>query len=335
MPTAKYLIQGESNRIDPLNIPMNPDSRTPLFSDWSRLINVDVDDFSGCAMRKGYTVSSAGSGVHSFWSNPLAPKEAYFVEGNILKMRSLAGQVSIVRTGLTVGLRMFYSQINDVVAYSNGTERGVIEQGMSVVPFIPSDPFKLPFPAGRCLEWHNGRLYTFIAENGAYALVCSDSLDTPGGIESMDDRQCIVAQFDGPGTMIQHVEQPGGFGLFVSAGSSTFYFPGSDPVASEDMAQYQVDQFPAVLGSNTPVPVKLVGNGGAGFGAFWVAGDRVCYGAPSGEVVALDKLAVPYATEGTGIIRQENGTAHYLFTLSGIQGTGNIFVPRTIDVDSN
>jgi hypothetical protein len=331
MSTAKYLISGQSNRVDAFNLPMSPDSRTPLFTEWARLANVDVDDFGGCALRKGYIAATAGNGVHSLWSNPLHPTDGYFVEQGTLKVRRADGIVIPLRSGLTLGMRMFYCQVNNVVAYSNGMERGIIEDYIDCGPFVPTDEFKLPFPAGRCLEWHNGRLYTGIEENGAYALVCSDSLDTPGGVESMDDRQCNVAQFDGPITMIQHVEAPGGTGLFIGAGGATFYLPGSDPVAAEDMGEYQVDRYGAVLGSNVPVQAGLVGKGGTGFGAFWVAGDRVCYGAPSGEVVALDKLAVPVATEGTGMIREANGAAHYVFTLSGIGGTANTFEPWQID----
>lgn len=336
MSTAKYVIAGQSNRIDPLSIPMDIENYAPKFSDWARLINVDPDNTGGCSLRKGYLLTASLVGAHSLWSNPYNPQEAYYVEGSVLKMRSVSGVVTPLRA-VTAGLRMFYIQVNDIVAYSNGADNGIIEKGVDYpTPLIMPGVYKLPMVSGRCLEWYNGRLYTGISENGAHALVCSDSLDTPGGVQSMDDRQCIVAQFDGPITMIQRVESPSAAGLYVSAGESTFYFSGSDPVVDESSAQILVDSFGAVIGSNTPCPLSLVDKGQAkGYGAFWVAGGRVCFGTPSGSVEFLDKFAVSLAHEGTGIIREEGGAAHYLFTLSGITGTGNIFIPENIDVSVN
>lgn len=331
MPTAKYTFRWQNNRIDPLNIPMDPDSRTPTFTEWSRLVNVDTDNFNGCALRSGYQLAQSATNAHSLWSNPYNPREAYYVEDTTLKMRSLNGVVTILRQGITAGMRMFFAQVNDVVWYSNGVERGIIELGVALAPFIPADPFKLPMVAGRCVEWFNGRLYTGVSENGAHALVCSDSLDVPGGIESMDDRTSIVAHFDSPVTMIQRIDA----GLFVGTERDVFFFTGEDPFVEEGFKQHHVDNHGAVLGTNIPVKAELTPAQGRGFGAFWVAGDRVCFAAPTGELAFDDKLALPIASEGYGCIREVNGAAHYLFTLSGVTDTANTFTPRNIDVTEN
>lgn len=326
MSTTSYQFTGMNNVDDPTNVgaPV-PNSRQLIFTQMTSMVNADPDNFGGCQLRPGQ-VSVSGTAAHSGWSNPYNPQEMFCVQGTNLKRLWPDGSLTTIRSGLTAGLRMAFCQVNDVVAYSNGIERGVIEQGKDTAPFVPSDPYKLPMVAGQFMEWYNGRLYV-LKDNVLY---CSDSLDVPGGIESMDERQNVVAVFDGMGSMLQRVEN----GLFVSAGKETFFFQGDDPWVDGGFAQRSIAPYAAVPYTSVPVKADLLGMDGlTGWACMWVSERYVCIGGNSGFFLKLEKLAIKAGKDGAAVLREQNGTAHYLAVTRDTAEEYNTFQLPTISVD--
>lgn len=327
MATVSYQFSGMNNTADPLNVgaPL-PNSRQLIFTEMSKMVNADPDNFGGCQLRPGQ-VSVSAVATHSGWTNPYIPREMFCVQGTALKRLWPDGSLTAIRSGLTAGLRMVFCQVNDVVAYSNGIERGVIEQGQHTSPFIPTDPFKFPMVAGQFLEWYNGRLYA-LKDNVLY---CSDSLDVPGGIESMDERQNVVAVFDGPGKMLQRVEN----GLFVSAGDETFFFQGSDPWIDGGFEQRSIAPYAAIPYTSVPVKADLLGiDGLQGWACMWTSERYVCIGGNSGFFLKQEKFAFKPGRQGAAVLREQNGTVHYLATIQDATGeTYNTFNIPSIDVD--
>lgn len=326
MPNVSYQFTGMNNVADPANVgsPV-PKSRKLTYTEMAQMVNADPDNYAGCQLRPGQVSVSAGD-THSGWSNPYNPQEMFCVQGATLKRLWPDGSLTTIRSGLSEGLHMAFCQVNDVVAYSNGAERGVIEQGIDTVSFVPTDPYKAPMVAGHSLEWYNGRLYALKGN----ALYCSDSLDTPGGIESMDERQCVVAVFDGIGTMLQRVEN----GLFVSAGRETFFFQGVDPWVGEGFTQRSVAPYPAIPYTAVPVKADLLGiDGLTGWACMWVSDRYVCIGGNGGFSLKLDKFAVTPGKEGAAVLREQNGTVHYLAVTRDLASKYNTFQLPTIDVD--
>lgn len=326
MPTTTYTFTGMNNVDDPANVgsPV-PNIRQLIFTEMSAMVNADPDNHGGCALRPGQ-VSVSATATHSGWANPYNPQEMLCVQGTDLKRLWPDGSLTTIRSRVTAGLRMAFCQVNDVIAYSNGIEQGIIEQGQDTAQFIPLDPFKLPMVAGQFLEWYNGRLYA-LKNNVLY---CSDSLDTPGGIESMDERQNVVAVFDGMGTMLQRVDN----GLFVASGKETFFFQGADPWIDGGFDQRSIAPYGAIPYTSVPVKADLLGIDGLnGWACIWTSERHVCIGGNSGFFLPVEKLALKAGKEGAAVLRERNGTAHYLAVTRDTTGEYNQWQAPKIEVD--
>lgn len=359
MAEITYTLRSMNNLLDPTNVGApDPKRRDLVFTEVLQLLNVDPSNSNSASLRPGRIAVAAGAGIHSGWSNPFGvPAEAYYVQaGNLWRLTAAATQplvsdkppavtpaVSLIRTGLA-DLPMSFVQVNDVVRYSNGVECGVIEGGKDSDPFRPSDPFKAPMVAGVFEEFYNGRLYALIAnpaaDDGA-VLICSDPLDVPGGIESMDTRHNVVAVYDGAPRGICRVDD----GLYVSAGNETFYHDGDDAVTgltptykSEGFRQKSVAPYGMIPGTIRPIKAEMLGlDGIKGWCCIWASDRGVCVGGSGGVFFNLTKDQVSYPTgaRGTAIVREMLGITHYVFTIQAAAPVGyNQFLPRTVDLDT-
>jgi hypothetical protein len=236
-----------------------------------------------------------------------------------------------IRSGLP-DLPMAFIQVNDVVRYGNGVEHGIIENGIDTAPFVPTLNFKTSMVPGNFLEFYNGRLYA-LQDNVLY---CSDSLDVPGGIESMDTRHNVVAVFDGPGSMLRRTDT----GLFVSAGGGTFFFRGDDPAGDRGgFEQISVAPYPAVRGTDQPIKAELLGiEGWRGWAALWYSAQGICAGSAEGVFQNLTQhsAALPAGIRGTSAIRQDGGLVHYVAAVQPLGSVFNQFRPLgVVDVDEH
>lgn len=354
MPEVTYTFRGMNNVDDPSNVGApDPKRRDLLYTEVLDLTNVDMSNRDSLSLRAGRVAVANGSGYFSGWSNPYNPTEAYFVRnGSLWRMTALVApvsnsdvipvvtpQFSLIRMGL-LDLPMHFVQVNDVVRYSNGVQCGVIENGVDTPSFVPSLQFKTSMVAGKFEEFYNGRLYALVdGYDGTpgCALICSDSLDTPGGIESMDTRFNIVAIYDGAAKGICRVDE----GLFVSAGDETFYHDGDDavtgitPAAKTDgFRQKSVAPYAMIPGTIRPIRAELLGFEGLhGWCCIWASTRGVCVGGNGGAFfnVIQDKVSYPSGAIGTAVVRESLGIIHYLVVLQAPSTEAyNAYLPRSI-----
>lgn len=102
--------------------------------------NVDLDNSGRVARRGGRTRLSA-TATHSLWAD--GGVLGLCVQGTDLKKLALDYALTVVRSGLTAGLPMSYSKVNDSVYFTNGRENGVLENGVArswglPVPVLPA-----------------------------------------------------------------------------------------------------------------------------------------------------------------------------------------------------
>ena len=356
MAEITYTFRGMNNVLDPSNVGVpDPKRRDLYFTEVLDLVNVDPSNSDSLSLRPGRIAIHAGAGCHSGWSNPLDPFEAYFVQtGNLWRITAdtppmvnsdvppiITPILSLVRRGL-LDLPMHFVQVNDVVRYSNGVQCGVIEGGVDTPPFQPTDQFKAPMVAGKFEEFYNGRLYALVDNYGGTpgcALICSDALDTPGGVESMDTRYNVVAVYDGPANGICRVDE----GLYVSAGAETFYHDGDDAVAGltptykgEGFRQKSVAPYAMIPGTVRHIESELVGvDGVSGWACIWASTRGICLGANGGHFtnLTLGKISYPPAVLGAAMVREQFGIAHFVVALQAPAGQAyNSFLPRDVDV---
>ena len=330
MPTATYKFTGMDNVADPANVGApDPNSRALIFTEVVRLANVDPTDTGGVSLRPGREASLLTPGIHSGWSNPYAPKEGYFVNGTLLNRINADGTITTVRFDMIPGREVVYCQVNDVTVYSNGLQFGIIEDGLDTPPYTPSGAYKQRMVAGKHLAYLNGRLYALMDNylGKPCALVCSDTLDTAGWLESMDVRENIVASFDGEGSMVARIEAEAGSGLFVSSTIETFWLGMRDAVLDGGFtAQVSVAPYPAIPGTVLPIKADLLGiKGLTGNCAIWASARGVCLGAAGGFFMNLtdEKVSYPSGARGAAMLREHRGQVHYVFAIQGEDGAYN------------
>lgn len=345
MAEITYTFKGMNNVSDPADVGApDPKRRDLLFTEGVLLSNVDMDDNGGVSLRPGRIAVSNGAGYHSGWSNPNGT-EAYYVKAGVLwrMTATVAGNppvatpaFTLIRSGLSNN-PMNFVQINDVVRYSNGTQCGVIEGGVHTTPFTPTMQFKAPMVAGKYEEFYNGRLYALVDQYDGItgcALICSDPMDVPGGIESMDERTNIVAVYSGAAKGICRVDD----GLFVSAGEETFFHGGGDPFLDDGFNQKSVAPYAMVPGTVRHVRAEILGvDGLKGWACIWASTRGVCVGGNGGYFVNMthEKVSYPAGTSGTALVREQGGVVHYLFVLQSPAASAyNAFLPRSVEVQS-
>jgi hypothetical protein len=334
MPEVTYNFIGMNNVIDPSDIAPDPSSRELTFKEAALLVNVDPDNDGCISMRQGFVSSLRATGLHSGWSNPYDPKEGYFVNDTLLNRINADGTITIVRFDMIPGIPVNFCQINDVVAYSNGLQFGIIEDGLDTPSFTPTAPYKARMVAGKHMEFFNGRLYALVDnyQGKPCSLVCSDALDVAGWLESMDLRENIVENFDGEGSMVARVDG----GLFVSSSIETFFLEGSDAVTSQletykhnGFVQSTVAPYPAIPGTVLPIKSDLLNVNGLppGNALLWASTRGVCVGGTGGFFKNLteSKVSYPVGTKGTAVLREYGGLIHYVFAIQGGGDAYNVY----------
>jgi hypothetical protein len=156
--------------------------------DLSVALNADITDALRAQRREGFAATAVATAHHSFWSNGVV---ALMVSGGNLVEVLPDHSTRVVRTGLTVGERMYYAAIGNRVFYSNGVDTGVFSKGESRSWGVQS-PTKLPLadPIGGSLPVG---LYqyalTYVRADGQESGVGRSglvSLTVPGGIRFYD-----------------------------------------------------------------------------------------------------------------------------------------------------
>ena len=265
----------------------------PGLIELSQALNVSIDERGLVELRKGYTQLASGT-YHSLFCDD-GSCDCFVVQersDDAAIFRVDAGlTLTVVRTGLTKGLRMAWGQSNTDTFYSNGVERGFIRNGISN-------------------EWPVG-VYTGPDDDRGFAA----SAPIANHIAFLQGGMLLLAV--GPAIFINHAPfQYGLFnlrsgyigfqsdvlmvapiksGAFVSDCERTWFFRKMDGWYS--FKQELVAEYPAFLGSLAHQKVKLskIGLDTPGFGRVWAGPRGICIGTETGQMIDLteDKVVYP------------------------------------------
>lgn len=146
---------GLNNQTDPLNLGL----------EWfTAANNINITDAGKIVPRLGYALDIAGEILGAYAT--IDHQRMYYVDGASLKAYG-----GIVLASITSQARMYWTEVNDQVFYSNGTDRGIITEDNRVLPL------SWPVPGAPTLGVVSGSLAP-----GLYSVMCTYLL--PDGRET-------------------------------------------------------------------------------------------------------------------------------------------------------
>ena len=113
---------GLNTVVDPIRLPFD---RETGISDLAVAVNVTVDETGFISRRDGF-LKVRDEDSHSLFCDG---GDCLFISGDTLYRLLPDYSVETVRTGLSQGNRMAYTQVNDDIYYSNGVESGIVRLG--------------------------------------------------------------------------------------------------------------------------------------------------------------------------------------------------------------
>lgn len=172
--------------------------------------NVNITDTGALEKREGYT--SIASGSFSGLYSTLDFQRCYLVDGGTLKTFEGA-----VLQGNLFADPMYWTELNDQVFYSNGTDSGIINADHEVIPWywdIPADP-----------------VVTVVAgslEPGTYQVVCTTTL-----LDGRETGPSDPVEITVDGTQALQINCIGN--IYISPANSTiFHYAGQDSLFWND-----------------------------------------------------------------------------------------------------
>lgn len=300
---------GVNNVLPPEVLGEYDDVRKPVLHRLTSALNVDIDDALGFAVREGFT-EVLTSVPHSGWAVE-GGNRAFFVEDGVLK--EFLGSSSVDLLTLSSNRAMSYTQVNEVVVFSNRDEIGYIDSAGAALFSTPTDQFKRATPAGQALTFFNGSLWVangdIVTRSDAYA------------IEQCDERFCDIP-LPGQITLLHGVPSDVGGGLWVSYGNSTAF------LRAGEEAFKLIAPYGAILG--TAVAAKAEWFGVEGFSenvVVWRSDRGVCIGDSNGRFANLSegRVSMKPGDTGAAIMRHSKGCVHYLSTVQGTHTEFNIY----------
>jgi hypothetical protein len=207
------------------------------------------------------------------------------------------------------------SQNGDVYYYQGNVSAG---QGLIVTTVETGVPLRTehlyPPPVGSIVRYFAGRMYV-VTGNVLW-------FSEPYALSLFNPRKNFY-QFPGAITMVEPVEG----GLFVSyEGGKTVFLSGT---SIEDTQELEVDELPAIRGTSVTTKGEwFPALETTGTIAIWVTREGPTAGLPNGAVRRLtsERLSLPETGFGSGLIRHERGSRHYVGTLRDDGGqAGNLY----------
>lgn len=256
-------------------------------------VNISIDDRGLPSLRNGSSPIASGS-YHSLFCD--GGDCFAILEGvsyaSIIKVNSDL-TTSVVRSGLSLGLRMEFAQTNTDTFYSNGVQNGYIRSGVS----------------------HSWPVQTYKGQDADVDF--ATSIPVAKHIAFMQGGKCVIAV--GSQVFINH--EPFKYGLFapalgfigfesnvsmicpvksgffVSDQQQTWFFRKVDG-GWYRYRQELVDAAPVIEWSLACGEVLLrdIGYESPGFGKVWVSTEGICIGTDDGEVFNRTKAKVEYPT---------------------------------------
>jgi len=286
---------GLNTKVDPTRI--RYDSKTGV-QDLAACKNIDIDNTGRVSRRKGFTSRLSLSGSHSLFHEG---KDCLFVAGDALCALDSDYGYSQLRN-VTPGATMRYRQVDGVIYYCNGFERGKVFEGLSYGWNMPTyygpvttKEFMNP-PIGTDLEYHIGRMFIVQGKIVPY----SELYDV-----STFERKSYLP-FDAEVVMFKAVEG----GIYASTDKETFFLSGQDATA---LLVSRVADYPAIKGTEVKIVGRLsqtrsgryyINDKGGKKSLLWLSKEGVCFGGSDGAFVNLteEKVDLPDALTGTGFV---------------------------------
>jgi hypothetical protein len=258
--------------------------------------NVDIEDTGSVSRRKGFGVTAVTDSVHSLFYEK---SDCLFVSGTTLYRLNFDYSKTSVKTGLTSGLRVWYTQANNCVYYCNGVEKGYVKDGIwynwagsAYTGPITTRRFSDP-PVGTVLGFHNGRVYVGVDKNIWFSEYLA---------YAWFDMARNFIMMEGNIRVIKGVTE----GIYVSDEFSTYFFQGGDP---SNFRLKLVDTKPIIKGTDCYVDVsKFKEINRKGIGVIWASSTSICLGLEDGTVMDLtgDRLVYPSSNYGCGAVINNN-----------------------------
>jgi len=265
--------------------------------------NVDIDDAGIISRRGGHGAAGVSGDFHSFWSNT-AGTLALAVRGADLVIVNPGYGVDVVRSGLSLGQLMSYTEVNDEVWYTNGQVLGFVKNRRDGVFPAITKAFSRRMPAGHIVRYFSGRMYV-VRGNDVY------------GSAPMDFGRRVVGggrvRFSFPGLIT--LFEPVLDGIYIAFGTTAF-IQGVQPSAFviRDLAAYD-----AVPGTATHVNAELISGRDplAGDAVVWESTQGPCVGLAGGTFlnIAVGKYNAPSGVSGAGIYRKNRKGTHQFLTI--------------------
>lgn len=283
---------GLNTHEDPARIQYNPKTGV---QDLAACENIDISDDGRISRRKGLTQQVNLSGCHSLFCEG---RDCLFVHGDALCVLHKDYTYTAIRN-VAVGARLRCRQVDDIIYYCNGFERGYVFEGMSYGWNMPTyygpvttKAFMDP-PIGTDLEYYAGRMFVIDGKVAWY----SELFDI-----STFERKSYLP-FDREIVMFKAVDD----GIYVSTDKDTFFLSGRD---AKSLAVTKVADYPAIKYSEVKIVGRLVALKSGRFtviadggrpSLMWLSNKGVCFGGPEGQFVNLtDRVDLPNALTGSG-----------------------------------
>jgi len=308
MPKQRYKFGGVINVIDPAEVGERRDRFAP-YTEMVEGSNVDISDRMAVMRRPGRAVVNPIVG-HSLWATENGER-AYFVNSfGLYELHTDYSQTLVAV--LSTNDPVVFVEVNDVIIYSNGTDKGVLVAGVASSPPATSGKVgRIPTRSGVCLAFHNGRVLSGNADGVIYY---SDPYD----IDFMEEDNCRVPMGGIP-TMVASVDT----GVWASTSEKLVFLKGAD---ATDFEYTEHRNYGAILGASmvvdssklrTEVPGNKV--------AVWASPNGVCLGTDTGQLINLSETKYSYAPgqRGAIMLRETEGMAQIVVALNTLGSNYN------------
>lgn len=307
MPTIKYVFGGVNNVLDPMELGAIEDARRPLVSEMISASNVDISDRRAVRRRKGYTSVLASTTAHSLWATT-DETQAFYVDSGYLK-RLNSDYTGTNITAVTANTKMAFCEVNNVIAYSNGVDFGVIDGGV-VSAAGPTDKVgRIPTRPGNHLAFFNSRIYI----GTDWGLYYTDPYD----IDYMDEGNCRIPM-GGTVTMVAPVVD----GLWVGLHDKIIFLPGGD---ATELSWIQAANYGVIPHAYNICDATRVGQEkGTGNVVVFASTRGICVGGPGGQFanLSIEKLSYRPGQSGAVLTRESEGQVHHI---AAMQNPGTAF----------
>jgi len=272
--------------------------------------NVDVTDDNMMKRRPGFELLSAGTRMHSLWSDETT---ALVVEDGNLCLVNADFTRTILCSAIAQWARMSYCKVpNGDIFFTNNNVIGYVRNGGSyALPTVPAErQFRGQTQAGNFIEYFDARLW--VARGNV--LYFSDTLAP----ESLDLRKGFF-QFDKDITLLRAVDD----GIFVADGK-TWFLAGKNPY--KDYQRKLCADYDAIAFTDVAVDTQHIkrpqsttaGESYQGTAAIWTSEKGICYGFNGGKFKnpTLNNYSLPSTYRmGTAAFMIHNNAHKYVSLL--------------------